>query len=59
MVDSFRTVSVYNLQNTLYRGTKFLDEGNGILDFVYLKNTLESYYFHDKNKLSIVNINSL
>lgn len=40
MVDSFRSVSLYNLQNTPYGGTKFFDEGNVILDFVYLKNTL-------------------
>lgn len=40
MVDSFRSVSLYNLQNTPYGGTKFLDEGNGFLDFVNLKNTM-------------------
>lgn len=40
MVDSFRSVSLYNLQNTPYGGTKFLDEGKGFLDLVYLKNTM-------------------
>lgn len=40
VIDSFRSVSLNNLQNTPYGGTKFLDEGNGFLDFVYLKNTM-------------------
>lgn len=48
MVDSFRLVFLYNLQNILYGGIKFFDEGNVILDFVYLKNILQSNYVYEK-----------
>lgn len=37
MVDSFRSVSLQELQTTLYGGAIFSDEGDGNQDLVYLK----------------------
>lgn len=37
IVDSFRSVSLQELQTTLYGGTIFSDESDGIQDLVYLK----------------------
>lgn len=56
MVDIFRSVSLQELQTTLYGGIIFSDEGDGIQNFVYLKKRVMHYHY-DKLKLSIVNKN--
>lgn len=54
IVDSFRSVSLQELQTTLYGGTIFSDESDGIQDLVYLKKRVLHYYY-DKRKLLIIN----
>lgn len=51
VVDSFRSVSLQELQATLYEDTIFSDEGDGIQDLVYLKIV---FYFHDKRNVPIM-----
>lgn len=51
VVDSFRSVSLKELQATLYEDTIISDEGDGIQDLVYLKIV---FYFHDKRNVPII-----
>lgn len=43
IVDSFRSVSLQELRTTLYGGTIFSDESDGIQDLVYLKKQIIDY----------------
>lgn len=54
IVDSFSSVSLQELQTTLYGGTIFSDESDGIQDSVYLEKRVLHYYY-DKRKLLIIN----
>lgn len=56
IVDSFRSVSLQELQTTLYGGTIFSDESDGIQDLVYLKKKVV-HYCNNKRKLLIMNKN--
>lgn len=56
IVDSFRSISLQELQTTLYGGTIFSDESDGIQDLVYSKKKV-MHYCYNKRKLLIMNEN--